>query len=108
MKRLPIVILCLLFDVAVAQDFGCMQDCSRQGANRNYCVTICGGDQGAGGMMNQPGLPKNPAFGQMQQAAPQQRNQPIMIDQKCLKDCQKRGYTYMLCQQNCSYSQYGR
>ena len=71
MKRLPILsaILFLFLDGAAAQDFGCMQDCSRQGGNRNYCMTMCGGSQAPGGMMNQPGLPKNPAFDQMQQDA---------------------------------------
>lgn len=110
-KRFSILsaILFLLPAVALAQDFGCMQDCSSQGGNRNYCVTMCGGSQAPGGMMNQPGLPKNPAFDQMQQqAAPARRNQPIVADPKCLKDCQNRGYNYMLCQQQCSYSLYGR
>ncbi len=101
---LPILSSCLFtLSVHAAQDFSCMQDCFRQGYDRPYCVSMC--NTGPGGMRDQPGLPKNPAFDQIQKpASPQQRQLPQVADYKCIKDCQKRGYNYMLCQKQCSYS----
>lgn len=90
-----------------APGFACMQDCYRSGYDRGYCVTICETQPG-GGMLEQPGLPKNPAFDQLQQdSTPQQRPLPAIADPKCMKDCQKRGYDYMLCRKRCSYSMPG-
>lgn len=83
------------------QDFACMQDCFRQGYDRNYCVSMC--NTGGGGMLDQPGLPKNPGFDQVRPNTPKQRL-PAVADPKCMKDCQQRGYNYMLCQKQCSYS----
>lgn len=109
---LPLFFACLyMANSHAAQDFACMQDCFRQGYDRGYCVSMCntGPGAGQGGMLDQPGLPKNPAFDQIQKpAAPQQRQLPQVPDHKCMKDCQKRGYNYMLCQKQCSYSLYGQ
>lgn len=109
MKRLPILIATLLamYEVQAAQDFACMQDCYRQGYERNYCVSMCTVSPASGAMMEQPGLPKNPAFDQVN---PKSTPQPVpqVADPNCMKDCQKRHYNYMLCQKQCSYSLYGR
>jgi hypothetical protein len=110
MRHFPVLLagLLALLDVHAAQDFNCMQDCYRQGYDRTYCVAMCDTRPGQGGMLEQPGLPKNPAFDQLQQSAPQQRPLPAVADPQCMKNCQKRGYNYMLCQKQCSYSLYGR
>jgi hypothetical protein len=110
MKRLSMLLagLLVLFDVTAAQDFACMQDCISQGYNQSRCITVCEGRQGLqGGMLDQPGVPRNPAFNQLQQNQPQQRPLPAVTDHKCMKDCERRGYNYMLCQKQCSYSGYG-
>ncbi|MDP1525634.1 MAG: hypothetical protein Q8M20_07475 [Rhodocyclaceae bacterium] len=103
MKYLSVLLTsCLLMvDAQAAQDFACMQDCFRQGYDRSYCVPMC--NTSGGGMLDQPGLPKNPAFDQVQPNTPKQRL-PAVADHKCMKDCQRRGYNYMLCQKQCSYS----
>lgn len=101
--------LFMLSSARAAPDFNCMQDCFSQGYARAHCMAVCDNRPGpGGGMLDQPGLPKNPAFDQLQQDAPQQRPLPAVADPKCMKDCQKRGYNYMLCQRQCSYSLYGR
>lgn len=87
------------------QDFNCMQGCLGQGYDRAYCLGVCGTGT-AGGMLDQPGLPKNPAF---EEVEPKQSRQPPMkiADPKCMKDCQRRGYDYMFCMKRaCSYSAY--
>jgi hypothetical protein len=103
--------LFFLLGAHAGQDVACIQDCynqGRQGYDRNYCISMCESRPTRGGMMDQPGLPKNPAFEQMQ---PQHNNQqyqqrplPAVADPKCMKDCDKRGYDYMLCRRQCSYS----
>jgi len=103
---LPLLSGCLfMMGAHAAQDFACMQDCFRQGYDRPYCVSMCntGPGVGQGGMMDQPGLPKNPAFDQVRPNTPKQRL-PAVADHRCMKDCQQRGYNYMLCQKQCSYS----
>lgn len=110
MKRIGSVLACLglLGTAQAAQDFACMQQCIGQGYERNYCMSICatGPGAGSGGMMQQPGLPKNPAFEQVQPNPPKSPRQalPRVADPGCMKDCQKRGYNYMLCQKQCSWS----
>lgn len=97
--------------MASAADFACMEDCVRQGRARNYCLAICDNrpGPGAGGLMDQPGLPRNPAFDQIQPKndLPQQ-NLPQATDAKCMKDCNRRGYDYLLCRKQCGYSLYGQ
>lgn len=107
MRRFLLLLLLGCAAAASAADFNCMEGCFRQGYARSHCLAVC--DSGGGGMMDQPGLPKNPAFDQMQQGAqPQPRNNlPAVADPKCMKDCQRRGYNYMLCQKQCSYAGYG-
>ncbi len=85
------------------QDFNCMQDCYRQGYDRNYCISMCNTDRSPqGGMLDQPGLPRNPAFDQLQQNS-KPVPLPRVADPQCMKNCQKHGYGYRLCQQRCSY-----
>lgn len=115
MKRLTLLVgsLLAMFEAGAAQDFACMQDCYRQGYDRTYCASMCNTGPGprggvAPGMMDQPGLPKNPAFDQMQQDSVPKQPLPSVTDHKCMKDCQKRGYNYMLCQKQCSYSLHGQ
>lgn len=93
---------------SLATDFACMEGCFRQGYARSHCIAVCDSNPGRGGMLDQPGLPKNPAFDQLQQDAPRQRPLPAVADPRCMKDCQQRGYNYMLCQKQCSYSLPGR
>ncbi|MCX8016850.1 MAG: hypothetical protein N2690_02940 [Rhodocyclaceae bacterium] len=86
------------------QDFHCMQGCLGQGYDRNYCLGVCSTAAGAGGMLDQPGLPKNPAFEQVQPNTPRQPL-PKIADPQCMKDCQRRGYDYMFCYKKmCAYS----
>lgn len=109
MKILAILIagLLLLVNAYAAQDFSCMQDCFTQGYPRAHCTAICdSGAASSGGMLDQPGLPRNPAFDQIQPAAPRPQRLPKVVDHKCINDCQKQGYDYMLCQKRCSYSGY--
>ncbi len=107
MMRWPLLLagLFALADARAAQDFNCMQDCYRQGYDRNYCVSMCQTRPGPrGGMHDQPGLPKNPAFDQLQRdSQPQQRPLPPVVDPQCVKDCQRHGYNLMFCRQRCSY-----
>jgi len=104
MPRLSLFLasLCVSFGARAAPGFACLQDCYRNGHDRSYCVTICEA-QPAGGMLEQPGLPKNPAFDQLRQGTPRP-SLPAVADPQCMKDCQKRGYNYMLCHKRCSYS----
>jgi|GEM_PF-2520464 len=89
------------------QDFNCMQSCFSQGYDRSYCVGMCSTGPGAGGLMEQPGLPRNPAFDQVQPKAPRQPL-PKIADPKCMKDCQQRGYSYTYCfRKACSYAPLG-
>lgn len=93
-------------------EMACMQDCFSRGYDQSRCVTVCEARPGgypAGGMLEQPGVPRNPAFDQIQSppGAGRTPRVPLVADQKCLKDCQKRGYDYLLCQRQCSYSGYG-
>lgn len=101
-------LLVLSLPVHAGQDFNCMQSCFGQGYDRSYCVAMCSNGTGAaGGMMDQPGLPKNPAFDQVQPNTPRQPL-PRVADPKCMKDCQRRGYDYMFCYKKmCSYSPMG-
>lgn len=88
------------------QDFTCMQDCLGQGYGRNYCLGICATESKRGSLLDQPGLPANPAF---EQVKPEPSRQPLprLADPKCMKDCQQRGYDYMFCYKKvCAYSPY--
>jgi hypothetical protein len=112
MKHLPILsaILFVALNVHAGQDVACVQDCySRggQGFDRNYCISMCESRPNRGGMMEQPGLPRNPAFDQVEQGGQRRQPLPAVADSKCMKDCQKRDYDYMLCRKQCSYSPYG-
>jgi hypothetical protein len=103
--------LFIQFQANAAPDFSCMQDCFSQGYARGHCAAVCDNRSAPGiavlpDMLDQPGLPKNPAFDQIQQNAPQQRPLPAVADPKCMKDCQKHGYNFMFCQKQCSYSLY--
>lgn len=86
------------------QDFACMQDCYRQGYDRNYCVAMCSTGSGSGFLTDQPGLPGNPAFDQVKPKNLQQPPQPPVSDYTCMKNCQKRGYNYLSCQRVCVYA----
>jgi hypothetical protein len=112
MKHLPM--LCALIFVALnaraGQDVACVQDCYSQGGmgyDRNHCISMCESRPNRGGMMDQPGMPRNPAFDQMERSAPRKQPLPAVADSKCMKDCQKRDYDYMLCRKQCSYSPSG-
>lgn len=90
------------------EDFNCMQGCLGQGYDRHYCLGVCATDSGLGqgGMLDQPGLPKNPAFEQLQPSLPRQPL-PRIADPKCMKDCQRRGYDYLFCAKRiCAYAPY--
>lgn len=108
MKRLSLFISgTLLSFAALAADFACMQDCYQRGYAQGHCMAVCGGGQG--GMIDQPGLQKNPAFDQLQQKGPQPTQKfPAATDSRCMKDCNRKGYDYMLCRKQCSYSLYGQ
>jgi len=103
-----LAILMAMAGHAAAQDRLCMQNCTRQGADLGYCASMCGAGPGAGGMMDQPGLPRNPGFDQVQPNSPRTQL-PAVADPKCMKDCQKRGYNYSFCYKKmCSYSPFGQ
>jgi hypothetical protein len=96
-----------VLDAHADHDFNCMQQCFSQGYDRYYCAGICetrGIGGAGGGMLEQPGLPKNPAFEQMQRDRVRPPAPMPVADPKCMKECQNRGYGYMLCQDRCSYS----
>lgn len=102
---LLLLIGALLADTARAADFVCMEDCLRRGYARSHCVAVCDGGAGPGGMLDQPGLPRNPAFDQIDPQKNRQQQTPLPVtDAKCLEDCRRKGYNYMLCRQQCSYS----
>jgi hypothetical protein len=107
MRALPLflILFALLHQAHAGPDFNCMKDCSRQGFDRNYCMGMCETRRDAsGGLLDQPGLPRNPAFDQLKQdASPAQSPLPV-IDQKCLRDCQRHGYNYVFCRKQCSYA----
>jgi hypothetical protein len=96
------IVLFLSAASAIAADFNCMEGCFRQGYARSHCLAVC--DSGGPGMLDQPGLPKNPAFDQMQRQT-QPRGQPLppVVDPRCLDDCRKKGFNYSLCRRQCSY-----
>jgi hypothetical protein len=111
MKHLPMLCAILVaLNARAGQDVACVQDCYSRGGlgfDRNYCISMCESRPNRGGMMDQPGLPRNPAFEQMERSAPRKQPLPVVADSKCMKDCQKRDYDYMLCRKQCSYSPYG-
>lgn len=104
-KMLLLAASLVMLSEAQAADFACMEDCFRQGYGRGHCMAVCDNRPAPGpGMLDQPGLPKNPAFDQLQRdSAPQQRALPQVADPKCIADCRKMGYNYSLCRRNCSY-----
>lgn len=113
MKRLSLFVSGVLLSLsAFAADFVCMQDCYQRGYAQSHCMAVCGGNQGGmgqGGLMDQPGLPKNPAFDQLQPKNPQPAQRfPAATDSRCMKDCNRKGYDYLLCQKQCGYSLYGQ
>lgn len=85
-----------------AQDFGCMQECLSRGHDRHYCIGICDLGGSGAGVPGQAGLPENPAFEQVRPKSSQQPL-PARIDQKCMKDCTGRGYSFMYCRKRCSF-----
>ncbi|MCX8087242.1 MAG: hypothetical protein N3C63_10145 [Rhodocyclaceae bacterium] len=105
MKRAWVWIIGLLVSAAWAgQDFNCMQGCLGQGYDRGYCAGVCATGPAGGSLLDQPGLPKNPAFEQVKPEMPRQRP-PRIADPKCMKECQRRGHDYMFCYKRmCSYS----
>jgi len=112
MKHLPKLsaMLFLAFNAHAGQDVACVQDCySRggQGFDRNYCISMCESRTHRGGMMDQPGLQRNPAFDQVEQGSQRRQPLPAVADPKCMKNCQKQDYNYMFCQKQCSYSLQG-
>lgn len=106
MKRWSMLVVGLIVATGspLAADFACMEGCFGQGYARSHCITVCDSNPGRGGMLDQPGLPKNPAFEQLQQQA-QPRRQPLppVVDPRCVDDCRKKGYNYSLCRRQCSY-----
>lgn len=106
MKRLLVILAGLLPGTLIAADFACMEDCYRRGYAQNHCMAICGGAAGQGGLLDQPGLPKNPGFNQVNpqnDAYKQQQRLPRVADKRCMSDCQRKGYDFMLCRKQCSY-----
>ena len=112
MRAISFLWLCLLsITVMAATDPACQDSCLRQGGGYKYCDDSCrypgGGAMGGalgGGMADQPGVPANPGFGQLQQQSqPTDPNHDGIVDSKCFKDCTKRGYLAPLCQKNCSF-----
>lgn len=75
--------VCLATAVWAGQDFQCMQGCLGEGCERGYCLGICALAPGAGGMLDQPILPKNPAF---EEVALKKSRQPApqSADPKCM------------------------
>jgi hypothetical protein len=108
MLRLSIFVagLLVLVNAHGGTDFNCMQGCFAQGYDRPYCASICSsrGVPSGGGMMDQPGLPKNPALDEMRRDANRRAPVPRVTEPNCLKNCRGRGYNYTYCQQQCSYS----
>jgi len=93
---------------AIAQDYACMKNCTRQGADLTYCAAMCRAGPAAGGMLEQPGLPRNPAFDQVQPNSSRPQL-PAVADPQCMKDCQKRGYSYTFCYKKmCAYTPFGQ
>lgn len=113
MLRLSIFVagFLVLANAHAGTDFNCMQGCFAQGYDRAYCAGMCDnrGVPSGGGMMDQPGLPKNPALDEMRRDAGRRAAPvPHVTEPNCLKDCRSRGYNYTYCQQQCSYSPYAR
>lgn len=102
---LVVLFVTVFHEAHAGSDFNCMKECYRQGFDRNYCLGMCDTRrEPSGGMLDQPGLPRNPAFDQLKQdASPAQPPLP-MIDQKCLKACQQHGYNFGFCRKQCTYS----
>lgn len=84
-------------------DFHCMQTCLGQGYARSYCQAICSTRDGTGSRSESPGLPRNPAFEEIQ--VPKSQQPPARrVDSQCMKECLRRGHDYMFCYQRvCSY-----
>lgn len=94
--------LALSLPASAAVDPLCNQDCLTRGGGKSYCARTCVMPEG--GLLNQPGLPKNPAFEQLEREADPRKHEPGgLLDQKCFKDCQRRGYALPLCTKQCSY-----
>lgn len=94
--------LILPLDGYAALDPVCMEDCFRLGRGRPHCAALC--ERGDGrGLEQQQGLPRNPAFDQLQSPNSTGSPPPITItDPKCMTDCRARGYNYRLCQRQCA------
>ncbi len=83
----------------------CFQDCFRQGYERSQCVTICERGQRGGGLLDQPGVPRNPYLDALPDPVPKQRQAapPVNVDQRCMDDCRAKGHQYGYCRKQCAY-----
>jgi hypothetical protein len=82
----------------------CYQDCFRQGYERSQCVTLCERGQGGVGLLDQPGVPRNPYLDALPDPIP--KRQPaaaVSIDARCLDDCRAKRHEYGYCRKQCAY-----
>jgi hypothetical protein len=108
MKRLLFLMTLLIagMNVQARPDSACQEDCVRQGYAWKYCANTCGGQdrRNDSGIMEQPGLPRNPAFDQLERdTRPADRTLAPMVDKKCMSNCRANGYNDQLCRRQCSY-----
>lgn len=100
------VLLAVAMNVFASPDSACRENCARQGYSWEHCATACRQHDRRGNpqLLDQPGLPRNPAFEQMQRdARPAERPLPPVVDNRCVSDCRAKGYNYQLCRRQCSY-----
>jgi len=100
------VLLAAAMNVSASPDSACQENCVRQGYSWEHCATVCGRHENRGNpqLLDQQGLPRNPAFEQLQRdTRPAERALPPVIDNKCASDCRAKGYNYQLCRRQCSY-----
>jgi hypothetical protein len=88
-----------------ASSVACFQDCSRQGYDRSQCVTLCERNQGGVGLLDQPGVPRNPYLDALPDPVPKGRQTelPVNIDQRCMDDCRAQRHQYGYCRKQCAY-----
>jgi hypothetical protein len=98
-----ILLSLLLLGTAPASGAACFQECLAQGYGSGQCAALCERGSRGPGLIEQPGVPRNPYLDALPDPLPRQRPAQQRLDPRCLDDCQARRYQYDYCRRQCSY-----
>ena len=84
-------------------DLKCVKDCTTQGLSYSYCYTSCLYDENPSQQQNPISQPTNQQQNAISHPSTSQEPQKSKVDQKCMNDCQDRGYVADFCLHQCSF-----